>query len=94
MVDNNNTPEQSATQKLEAFLDDIQKPGKTKLPEFTEEEITTLKRVITLVNGLEALGSFAGFIKATIIWIAVLVGAFIAVKNGAIEFILNTVRGS
>jgi hypothetical protein len=92
MADNSN--DLSATQKLEAFLDDIQKPGKTKLPDFTDEEITTLKRVITLVNGLEALGSFAGFIKSTIIWIAVIVGAFIAIKNGAIDFIINTVKNN
>lgn len=79
----------AALDKLEAFLD-----GQAKTPpDFTEEDITILKRVIVLVAGLEALGSFAGFIKTTIIWFGIIVGGFLAVKNGAIEFILSTVSG-
>jgi hypothetical protein len=61
--------------------------------EFTDEDILVLKRVIHMVRGLDALGSFAGFVKATVLWIGIIVGAFFAIKNGAIEFILNVVSG-
>ncbi len=61
-------------------------------PQFDDEELEALKKVIKLVRGLELLGSFAAFIKTTIIWLGIVIGAFIAVKNGAIEFILEVIK--
>lgn len=93
MAENNNDSGNLALQKLEDYIADQEQGKNSKPPDFTPEEIITLRRVITLVNGLTALGSFADFIKSTIIWIGVVVGALIAIKNGAIEFILNAVNG-
>jgi len=81
--------ENRAIDKLEDFLD----TQAEKLPNFTEDDVVVLKRVISIVKGLEAFGSFAEFIKATIIWFGVIFTAFIAIKNGAINFILDVVSG-
>lgn len=95
------TTQDNALNKLEHLLSDFVAPtqkeqlmGKKEPPDFNEEEIETLRRVIYLVQGLEALGSFASFLKTTIIWFGVVIGAFIAIKNGAIEFILDSVNGT
>lgn len=80
-----------ALNKLEQFLERQEQGYKNVVPEFDQEEIAALRKVILLVKGLEALGSFAGFVKSTVIWLGVIIGAFIAVKNGAVEFIVQSV---
>lgn len=58
-------------------------------PQFTPDELESLKKVIHLIRGFEALGSFASFIKTTVIWFGIIIGTFIAVRNGVVEFIIN-----
>ena len=88
-----NSDTKATLDKFEQFLDD-QGTGKKKLTDFTEDDVTVLKRVIKIVKGLEAFGSLADFVKSTIIWFGVIVGAFIAMKNGLIEFIIHSVSSN
>jgi len=60
---------------------------------FDDEEVEVLNRVIHLMRGFDALGSFAGFIQRTITWVGIVVGAFIAVKTGVAEYIISVVKG-
>lgn len=76
-----------AMDKLEKLIE------QNRLYGFDKEDIDALRRVITLVRGFDALGSFAGFIKNTLVYIGFIIGTIIAVRNGAIDFIMSVVGG-
>lgn len=83
----------SAIEKLENFLRQQEEGHHTVVPEFNQDEIAVLKRVVLAVKGLDALGSFAGLVKSTLIWLGLIIGTFIAIKNGAVEFVLDVSSG-
>lgn len=61
--------------KLEAILE------KRQQHDFDEEEVEVLRRVIHTVRGLDALGSFAGFIRSTALWFGAVLGTILAIRN-------------
>lgn len=88
MTDDNKSKETATLEKIEQFL------SSQRRSEFTEEDTEALHRIIKLIQGFEALGSLAGFIKSVLIWIGVVVSSYIMFKTGAIEFILHAVQGA
>lgn len=75
-----------AMAKLEKLIED------NKLYGFDQEDVVALRRVITIIRGFDALGSFAGFIKSTLLYIGFIIGTIVAVRNGAIDFIVSIVE--
>ena len=63
------------------------------IEDFDEEDIQVLKRVIVMVRGFDALGSFAEFVSKTIIWLGIVIGGLVAFKSGVIDFILSAMKG-
>lgn len=76
-----------AMEKLSKLIEQSQLYG------FDEEDIAALRRTINLVRGFDALGSFAGFIKNTLVYIGFIIGTIIAVRNGAIDFVMSVMDG-
>jgi len=93
MTQEKDTQTASAIEKFEHFLKQQEEGHHTVMPEFNQDEIAVLKRVVLAVKGLDALGSFAGVVKTTLIWLGVILGTFIAIKNGAVEFVLDVSSG-
>lgn len=61
-------------EKLEAML------NKQYAYNFDAEEVEVLKRVINVMRGMDALGTFAGFVKKSILWFGAIIGAYVAIK--------------
>ena len=64
---------------------------KAHIHRFDQEEIEVLNRVITMVRGFDALGSFAGFVSKSITWLGIVIGGYVALKSGAVDFIMGVV---
>lgn len=75
-------------EKLEKLLENH------KLSEFDDDDYVALKKVINIVKGFEALGTFAGFVRKTIMYFALFIGTIIAIKNNMVSFIINVVQGT
>lgn len=76
--------EDKTVAKLESLLD-------RKMAYFDEEEVVVLRRVIHFMRGLDALGSFAGFVQKSIAWFGVVIGGFLAFKTGLLDPIMEQV---
>lgn len=58
-----------------------------RLPEFSEDDIAVLRRVIDIVRGVDAFGRLAETGKRIAMYLGWLVAFYIAFKAGVIDFI-------
>lgn len=75
-------PERTALEKFEQFLDD-QKCAEI----FTADEAAALRRVAKIIITIDALGSFGNWVKSILIWLGVIIAAWIGFKNGLAEWL-------
>jgi hypothetical protein len=75
------TPEEHTLKKLEELL------SRHKVTIFTEEEVVTIRRMIRLYQGYDALGKLANFARGTVIWIGAMAAAYWAFQNALAEYI-------
>jgi hypothetical protein len=59
--------------------------------DFDDEDIAALRRVVNLVRGFDALGSMAGFVSKTFVWMGIVIGGFISFKLGLTDFLLSII---
>lgn len=74
--------EEVTVAKLESILD-------RKMAYFDPEEVAVLKRVIHIMRGFDALGSFAGFVQRSVAWFGVVIGGYVAFKSGFLDPVLK-----
>ena len=78
--------EQSVINKLEELI-------KTDaLVDFSKDEARVLQKFAKFMLALSAFGSVGKAIQAIIVWIGIFLGAWFAIQNGVIEFILGVVN--
>lgn len=88
MSDENNIKDSVILEKLEELIE------RKLVTTFTEEDYEALKKIIALYKGVEALGSFGNFIKSTLIYVGAIIGAIIAIRNGALDLLANWIGGA
>lgn len=49
---------------------------------FSGDEVRALRRVAKIVQGFDFLGGLGHFIKSVLMWVAFIVGGYLALKNG------------
>lgn len=65
----------------QSAIDKLKKAG-AKGCTFTGDEVKALKRVVKIVQAFDILGGLGHFIKNVLMWIAFMIGAWLAFKNG------------
>jgi hypothetical protein len=58
-----------------------------EFPSFTPEERKALKSLAKAMRGLEAIGWLAGSLKTFLIWLGIIVGAWVSWKAGFLEWL-------
>lgn len=87
-MENNPHSTDKTLEKLERIIDD-----NNRLRGFDDEERKILRKLIAGFRGLESLGSIAGIVKNILMWLGFMIGTFIAIRSGVIDFIIHTVQG-
>lgn len=76
------TPEEvSALEKLERMIESH------PLLNLSEDEVAAIRRVIAREKAYMALGVLAGNVRGVLTWLGVIVGAWISVKAGFLEWL-------
>lgn len=74
-------PESAALEKLQKML------SEARDNEFTDAERAALLRVVRIVFAIDALGSIGNWIKSVLLWLGVIIAAWVGFKNGLGEWL-------
>ena len=79
---------EQALKKLDILIE------QRKDPQFTEEEADKLREFANMLMAFEAMGSLGSMAARIIIWSGIMFGAYVAIRNGAIEFVQDVISGN
>ncbi len=83
-----NEAERTAIEKIQHMIDER---GESL---FTTEEADALRKFAKFMLALATLGSVGSAIKSIIVWLGVIIGGYMALKNGLAEWILAVIQGA
>ena len=80
-----------AEQTLSKLEDMIAQQKVIHHPQFTDKEAEVLRLMVRVWVAWETMGAFGGVLRRVALWILFMIGTYVAIKNGFVDFIQEAV---